>query len=103
MTWSEVVELLKSIAEEEERNCKRAIVDEGPYKIGEPYRPKLEVRFSAYISKSHVEKEKINRKLHNLSVLFSYGIQVPSNYPCTKKTVKNLTECAYQNLYNNYV
>lgn len=71
MTCSEVVELLKSVAEEEERNCERAIVDEGPYKIGELYRPKLEVPFSAYISKSHAEKEKIKRKLHNLSVLFS--------------------------------
>ena len=33
LAWTEVSDLLKSISEEEERNCERAIVDEGPFKI----------------------------------------------------------------------
>ena len=57
-------DLLKSISEEEERNCERAIVDEGPYKIGS----KLQVAFSAYVSKSHAQKEKINKRVQELTL-----------------------------------
>ncbi|CAH3128963.1 unnamed protein product, partial [Pocillopora meandrina] len=32
LAWTEVVDLLKSISEEEERNCERAIADKGPFK-----------------------------------------------------------------------
>ena len=68
LAWTEVVDLLKSISEEEERNCERAIVDEGPYKIGQPYSSKLQVAFSAYVSKSHTQKEKINKRVHKLTL-----------------------------------
>lgn len=37
LAWTKVVDLLKSISEEEKRNCERAFVDEGPYKISQPY------------------------------------------------------------------
>ena len=63
LAWTEVVDLLKSISEEEEKNCERAIVDEGPYKIGHPNSSKLQVAFSAYVSKSHAQKEKINKRV----------------------------------------
>ena len=68
LAWTEVVDLLKSISEEEERNCERAIVDEGPYKIGQPCSSKLQVAFSAYVSKSHAQKEKINKRVHELTL-----------------------------------
>ena len=58
LAWIEVVELLKSTSEEEERNCERAIVDKGPYKISQSYSSKLHVPFHAYISKSHTPKGK---------------------------------------------
>ena len=45
LAWTEV-DLLKSISEEEERNCERAIVDEGPFKIRQQYSSKLHVPFS---------------------------------------------------------
>lgn len=68
LAWTKVVDLLKSISEEEKRNCERAIVDEGPYKISQPYSSKLHVPFHVYISKSHAQKEKINKKVHELSM-----------------------------------
>ena len=66
LAWREVVDLLKTISEEEERNCERAVVDESPYKISQPYSSKLHVPFHAYISKLHAQKEKINKKVHEL-------------------------------------
>jgi hypothetical protein len=56
LAWTEVVDIVKSISEEEERNSERAIVDEGPYKVGQAFRSKLEVPFSKYVGKSHAEK-----------------------------------------------
>ena len=94
LAWTEVVDLLKSISEEEERNCERAIVDEGPYKIGHPYSSKLQVTFSAYVSKSHAQKEKINKRVHELTLeaaLLQESISV-------QQAKKNLTECAYKNV-----
>lgn len=63
LAWTEV-DLLKSISEEEERNCERAIVDKGSFKIRQQYSSKLHVPFSTYIGKSHAQKEKINRRVH---------------------------------------
>ena len=60
VAWTEVVDLFKSIFEEEEKNREIVIVNEGPYKINHQFSSKLQVPFSAYISKSHAEKEKIN-------------------------------------------
>lgn len=68
LTWTEVVDLLKSISEQEERNCERAIVDEGPYKIRDTFTPKLQIPFSAHIGQSHAKKAKINKKVHELSM-----------------------------------
>ena len=93
LAWTEVVDLLKSISEEEERNCERAIVDEGPYKIGQPCSSKLQVAFSAYVSKSHAQKEKINKRVHELTLeaaLLQESVSV-------QQVKKNLTECAYKN------
>ena len=94
LAWTDVVDLLKSISEEEERNCERAIVDEGRYKIGNPYSSKLQVTFSAYVSKSHAQKEKINKRVHELTLeaaLLQENISV-------QQAKKNLTECAYKNV-----
>ena len=97
VAWTEVVDLFKSISEEEEANCERAIADEDPYKINHQFSSKLQVPFSAYISKSHAEKEKINKKVHDLSMeaALQPGKEKSTN---TKTQGKNLTECAYKNV-----
>ena len=90
--WTEVVDLLKE--EEEERNCERAIVDEGPYKIGQPYSSKLQVAFSTYISKSHAQNEKFNKRVHELTMeaaLIQENVSV-------NHAKKNFTEYAYKNV-----
>ena len=94
LAWTEVVDLLKAISEEEERNCERAIADEGPYKIGQPYSSKPSVTFSPYVSKSHAQKEKINKRVHELTLeaaLLQESVSV-------QQAKKNLTECAYKNV-----
>ena len=94
LAWTEVVDLLKAISEEEERNCERAIADEGPYKIGQPYSSKPPVTFSPYVSKSHAQKEKINKRVHELTLeaaLLQESVSV-------QQAKKNLTECAYKNV-----
>ena len=94
LAWTEVVDLLKAISEEEERNCERAIADEGPEKIGQPYSSKPSVTFSPYVSKSHAQKEKINKRVHELTLeaaLLQESVSV-------QQAKKNLTECAYKNV-----
>ena len=69
-------------------------MDEGPYKIGQPYSSKLQVAFSTYISKSHAQKEKINKRVHELmmeAALIQENLSV-------HHAKKNLTECAYKNV-----
>ena len=97
LSWTEVVDLLKSISEEEERNCERAIVHEGPYKITQPFSSTLQVPFSTYITKSHVEKERINKKIHDLSMEATLNQRKVQNTGY-KTQGKNLTECAYKNV-----
>ena len=69
-------------------------MDEGPYKIGQPYSSKLQVTFSAYVSKSHAQKEKINKRVHELTLeaaLLPESVSV-------QQAKKNLTACAYKNV-----
>ena len=97
LAWTEVVDLLKSISEEEERNCERAIVDEGPFKIRQQYSSKLHVPFSTYIGKSHAKKEKINRRVHEISMEAFLQLEEGSINNAKAKN-KNLTKCAYKNM-----
>ena len=96
LAWTEVVDLLKSISEEEERNCERA-VDEGPFKIRQQYSSKLHVPFSTYIGKSHAQKEKINRRVHEISMEAFLQLEEGSINNAKAKN-KNLTKCAYKNM-----
>ena len=89
--------MLKSISEEEERNCERAIVDEGPFKIRQQYSSKLHVPFSTYIGKSHAKKEKINRRVHEISMEAFLQLEEGSINNAKAKN-KNLTKCAYKNM-----
>ena len=64
-------------------------MDEGLYKIGQPYSSKLQVAFSAY-----AQKEKINKRVHELTLeaaLLQESVSV-------QQAKKNLTTCAYKNL-----
>ena len=72
-------------------------MDEGPYKISQPYSSKLHVPFHAYISKSHAQKEKINKKVHELS-MEAVLQQGKGSINHAKTQGRNLTECAYKNV-----
>lgn len=66
LAWTETVDLIKAICEEEERNIERAMIGEGPFCIRPQFAPRLAVPFHTYIQKSHVEKNKVNQKIHSL-------------------------------------
>lgn len=96
MAWTQAVDLVKAISEEEERNAERAIVDEGPYRIRPQFTSRLRVPFDTYIGKSHAEKERINKKVHSL--LLEDAPAPASQERRKKEKRKNLTECAYINI-----
>ena len=89
--------LLNSISEEEERNCERAMVDEGPFKIRRQYSSKLQVPFSTYIEKSHIQKEKLKRRVREISMEAVLQLEEGSMNNAKAKD-KNLTKCAYRNM-----
>ena len=100
ISWTEIVSLLKSIAEEEERNVERAVVDEGPYRIRPRFTLTLQVSFSDYILKSHAQKERIKNKVHSVTFAETFtrksaARQVPLS---SKRKEKSLTACAYINI-----
>ena len=67
LAWTEVVELLKSISKEEERNCEWAIVDKGPCKISHTVQSFMFL--SMRTSVSHTPKRKRStRKFMNFRV-----------------------------------
>ena len=100
LAWTQAVDLLKGICEEEERNSERAIVDEGPYRIRGPFSSRLQVPCHSYIAKSHAEKERINTKIYSLSLeeLQAQNLPVASRNRSSKQNGKSLTECAYINI-----
>ena len=100
LAWTQTVDLVKAISEEEERNSERAIVDEGPYRIRGLFTSRLQVPFHSYIAKSHAEKERINKKIHSLSLeeLQAQNLMKASNKRRSKQNGKSLTECAYINI-----
>lgn len=97
LTWTETVDLIKGISEEEERNVERAIVGEGPFRVRRKFASKLAVPFHTYIQKSHAEKQKLNQKVHSASLEDFTISQLAKENP-KKEKGKNLTECAYINI-----
>ena len=97
LVWTETVDLIKAICEEEERNIERAIVGEGPFRIRPQFAPRLAVPFHTYIQKSHAEKNKVNQKIHSL-VLEDFSVIPNESKRENKAKGKNLTECAYINI-----
>ena len=37
LSWTECVDLLQSLSEEQERNAERALIDQGPYQLSTDY------------------------------------------------------------------
>ena len=97
LTWTETVDLIKGISEEEERNVERAIVGEGPFRVRRKFASKLAVPFHTYIQKSYAEKQKLNQKVHSASLEDFTISQLAKENP-KKQKGKNLTECAYINI-----
>lgn len=96
LAWTETVDLIKAICEEEERNIERAMIGEGPFCIRPQFAPRLAVPFHNYIQKSHVEKNKVNQKIHSLT--FDFSVIRKKRKRENKENGKNLTECAYINI-----
>ena len=97
LAWTETVDLIKAICEEEKRNIERAMIGEGPFCIRPQFAPRLAVPFHTYIQKSHVEKNKVNQKIHSL-ILEDFSVIRKKRKRENKVKGKNLTECAYINI-----
>ncbi|XP_044172029.1 uncharacterized protein LOC114969154 isoform X1 [Acropora millepora] len=78
LSWTECVDLLQSLSEEQERNAERALIDEGPYRLNTDY-THMRTPSANWLSLSQQQRQKKVSQFHSAKT--KYAIQSKSS--CT--------------------
>ena len=78
LSWTECVDLLQSLSEEQERNAERALIDEGPYRLNTDY-AHMRTPSANWLSLSQQQRQKKVSQFHSAKT--KYAIQSKSS--CT--------------------
>ena len=76
LSWTECVDLLQSLSEEQERNAERALIDEGPYRLNADY-AHMRIPSTNWLSLSQQQRQKKVKQLHSAPT--KYAIQSKSS------------------------
>lgn len=74
LTWTECVEQLKQMSEEQERNVERTLIDEGPYKV-RPECRRLVVSADKWLTMTAEQKEGKLKAFQTIAVSEAFGVR----------------------------
>ena len=93
LSWPECVQQLKEMAEEQERNVNRALIDEGPYRI-RPECRRLIIPVEKWLAMSKDQKEKKLKEFQKIPLSKAFAVSASA----TVSSIPSLLEAATEGM-----